>query len=252
MKTNIHINSKYNVLEEFVLSIPSIFDNSGQVLYRGRNIIKKYHYRGFEINVKSFKIPSFINKFAYCYLRDSKAKRSYNHALYLKEQGIGTPDPIACIEIFKGSLFDKSYYISIHENTDGSIRDIFDYGSQTKNQALVADFIVFTASLHKKKILHKDYSPGNILYRKETDGYHFLLVDLNRMKLNSCNIISGCKSFRRLKLDKEDVLYISVLYSRMCGYNKKLCFLLICLYNTLFWKIYLVRHPEIKRQAVEN
>lgn len=247
MKTSIHINEKYKILDEFILSIPAIFENSGQVLCRGRNTIKKYHYKEFEINVKSFNVPPVINKFVYCYLRDSKAKRSYDNAIYLKTRGIETPDPVAYIEIFKGYLFDKSYYISIHENTDGSIRDIFGYGLQTKNPDLAADFIAFTANLHKKKILHKDYSPGNILYKKGVDGYHFLLVDLNRMKLNSRNIISGCKSFRRLKLDQEDIRHIATTYSMNCGYNTIFCYYLIRFFNTRFWKIYLLRHPEIKQ-----
>lgn len=247
MRTSIHINKKYKILDEFILSIPAIFENSGQVLYSERNTIKRYNYKEFEINVKSFKVPPVINKLAYCYLRDSKAKRSYDHAIYLKTRGIETPDPIAYIEIFKGYLFYESYYISIHENTDGSIRDIFGYGSQTKNPVLVTDFITFSANLHKKRILHKDYSPGNILYKKGVNGYHFLLVDLNRMKLNSRNIISGCKSFRRLKLEKEDIRYIATVYSRICGYNAIFCYYLIRFFNIRFWKVYLRRHPQIKQ-----
>lgn len=248
MKTNIHLNPKYKILDEFVLSIPGIFKESGEILYGDRNVIKKYNYKGFKINVKSFKVPPLINKFAYCYLRDSKAKRSYDHAIYLKTKGIGTPDPIAYIEISKGHLFEESYYISIHENTDGTIRNILGYGSEIRNDRLLTDFIQFTANLHNNNILHKDYSPGNILYREKAGKYQFLLVDLNRMRFGKCNIISRCRSFRRLKLNRQDIRNIAKTYSRLCGYHIASCFFLIYSYNILFWKIFLFKHPEVRQQ----
>lgn len=42
-------------------------------------------------------------------------------------------------------------------------------------------FAEFTARLHEAGILHLDYSPGNILYDKIGEEYHFSLVDINRM-----------------------------------------------------------------------
>lgn len=44
-------------------------------------------------------------------------------------------------------------------------------------------FAEFTARLHEAGILHLDYSPGNILYDKIGEEYHFSLVDINRMHL---------------------------------------------------------------------
>ncbi len=72
-----------------------------------RNKIKLFELEGKTINIKSFKIPHLINKIAYKYFRKSKARRSYEYANRLIENGIGTPQPIAYAENFTLSGFRK-------------------------------------------------------------------------------------------------------------------------------------------------
>ena len=40
----------------------------------------------------------------------------------------------------------------------------------------------YPARLHQHQVFHRDYSPGNILYRKIGEAYDFSLVDINRME----------------------------------------------------------------------
>ena len=40
----------------------------------------------------------------------------------------------------------------------------------------------YTAVMHEREVLHLDYSPGNILWDKDDEGYHFTVVDINRMR----------------------------------------------------------------------
>ena len=45
--------------------------------------------------------------------------------------------------------------------------------------------------------MHRDYSPGNILFDKIDGEYHFMLVDINRMSFGKISIDMGCANFAR-------------------------------------------------------
>jgi hypothetical protein len=63
-----------------------------ELFWKDRNVIKLFDLNGQTINIKSFKVPNIVNK-AYKYFRKSKAKRSFEYATILLENGIGTPQP---------------------------------------------------------------------------------------------------------------------------------------------------------------
>ena len=239
----VYIDSKYGYISDFIYSIPEIFPKEGKVIYDSRNTIKTFDINGLVINIKSFKKPNIVNRFVYKYIRKSKAERSYNNALRIMDKGISTPEPIAYIETYKKGLFDSSYYISIHEQVDGTMKEIYKC-SNNQSKDLIRAFTSFTADIHKKGILHKDYSPGNILFKKTDVGYHFYLVDLNRMKFKNISILASCKSFSRLYADKEVLHLIGEEYSKKRKYNKIMCQVLIQIYNWRFWKRHLMRHPD--------
>lgn len=241
----VHVNPKYSYISEFVNSIPDIFARKGELIYNSRNTIKLFEIEGLTINIKSFKRPNIINRFAYKYIRRSKAERSYLNAFKVLEKGIKTPEPIAFIEISKNGLIDKSYYISIHERVEGTMKEIYKRPKR-ESRDLIQAFTLFTVEIHKKGILHKDYSPGNILFKKTDNGYQFYLIDLNRMSFKNIHILDSCKSFSRLHADGETLNFIGEEYSKKRKYNKRLCQKLIHTYNKRFWKKHLARHPESK------
>lgn len=242
MKT--HINTKYLELEGFIKAIPELFSDFREIIQDSRNIIKVVRVNGILLNIKSFKIPHPINRIAYKYFRKSKAERSYKYAERLLKKGINTPEPVAFIEISESGLFDSSYYISIHEEVDGTIKDIYNQPIINSTE-LLREFTSFTVKLHEKGIYHKDYSPGNILYKRTETGYDFYLVDLNRIRFTRLNLFDCCKSFSRIRLDRETLRFIAIEYSQRRSYNIYICDFLINYFNKMFWKKYLHRHTHV-------
>ena len=170
-------------LNKTLQNILDNFDNSGKLFIAGnRNSIKLFEYEGTIINVKAFKVPNWFNKIIYKYIRDSKAKRSYNYATLLLEKGIGTPKPIAFYEQKSFLGLEKSFYISQHLEFDLMFRDLVENNNYPDRENILKQFMSFCYKLHQNGIEFLDHSPGNTLIKKESENkYSFYLVDLNRM-----------------------------------------------------------------------
>ena len=179
-----------------------------------RNSLKLFELNGLTINVKSFKVPNFINKIAYRFFRKSKAQRSYEYANNLMELGIGTPQPIAYYEMTSLFLFEESYYVSEQLDCDYTYRDLtFDFNIPNYDKILRA-FTRFTYKLHENRVLFLDHSPGNTLIKINDDEFDFFLVDLNRMKFKNLDFNSRIKNFSRLTTHKRMVEIMSDEYAK--------------------------------------
>ena len=128
--------------------------------------------------VKSFKIPNAVNKIAYRFLRKSKARRSYENALYLKAHNIGTPQPVAYYEELSAASLLKSYYISDDVAHDFTFREITNDDALQDKENILKQFTQFMYKMHEQKVYFMDHSPGNTLIRKVGGNYEFFLVDL--------------------------------------------------------------------------
>jgi hypothetical protein len=213
------------------------FNSSGDLFGDGkRNVIKLFELEGVTVNVKSFKIPHLINKIAYKYFRKSKARRSYEYANRLIENGIGTPQPIAYAENFKLSGLEKSYYISEHLQTELTFRELVLQPDYPDHENILRQFTRFTFDLHQKGIEFLDHSPGNTLIKKVSEGmYHFYLVDLNRMNFHDdMDFDSRMKNFNRLTPKTEMLAVMSDEYAKL--YDKKYdeVFAKMCFYTNDF------------------
>jgi hypothetical protein len=103
MKYNFNSSLKFS--KKQILFYITNFSSTGILFGDGkRNTIKLFELEGYTINIKSFKVPNLINKIAYKYFRKSKARRSYEYAVRLLENGIGTPKPIAFFENFDSNF----------------------------------------------------------------------------------------------------------------------------------------------------
>ena len=210
---NLVINSEYNRLGDWIKEIPVFFSTKGEVIYKGRNELKIFNTEFGKVVVKSFKVPHIINRFAYSFLRFSKAKRSYSYSIEILKRDFKTPQPIAYIEIFnKGFLFE-SYYIS--DYIDYMSMKSFNYTKKLTEEdvEILKAFARFTAQLHEKEIYHKDYSNGNILYKKEGEIISFYLVDVNRIKFKKVTEKMAYKAFHRLYLSIEMLEIIAREYA---------------------------------------
>lgn len=212
----IKVNPKYSQLKPFLENLHQNFDKEGKAIYKGRNEIRVFEYKGLKLNVKSFKIPHLINKIAYAYLRGSKAKHSFEYAMKIRACGAETPEPIANIEILKNGLFNRSYYISIHQDYDFTIRDLIGFDFPDKENIL-RQFAVFTyEKLHKNNIHHLDYSRGNILItRLENQQYDFSIVDINRMRFEKMDYIKGLRNFAQIWASDNELEIIAREYAKI-------------------------------------
>lgn len=237
------INPLYKGLENFITEVPFIFEQQGETIHNKRNILKIISTEGININIKSFKIPNSVNQFIYGNFRLSKARRSFEYATILLEKNINTPAPIAYIEEKHGIRFCNSYYLSVQEESDGLMREL-KTGKLTGRETLLKQFAEFTADMHNKGVLHLDFSPGNILYKKTDPGYTFFLVDLNRMYFGEVSKEKGCENFRRLSGSDEMISYIAAKYAEARGFAPTECIDLTLYYHKKFWKEFTKKYKD--------
>jgi RIO-like serine/threonine protein kinase len=194
------------------------FSSTGSVFGDGqRNTIKLFKLDDTTVNVKSFKIPNIINQIAYKYFRKSKARRSYEFANRLLENGVGTPQPVAYAENFSIIGLQESYYVSEHLYCELTFRELVQIPDFPDHDNILRQFVKFTFNLHQKGIEFLDHSPGNTLIKKEADGtYSFFLVDLNRMNFHDeMDFNMRMKNFRRLTPKKEMISIMSNEYAKL-------------------------------------
>ncbi len=191
--------------DKLLLNIRDYFINSKESIHKARNEIKIIDYNKQELVVKSFKIPNLINKIAYTFFRNSKAKKSYMNSLKIIDY---VPKPIGFVEFKKFGLIYDSYYVSENFKYDFTIRELLFDDTFRDKQLILQLFAKFTSDLHKKGIYHLDYSPGNILIKKDNDSYIFKIVDVNRMKFINFDLDTRAKNFARIWFNDSDLKYV--------------------------------------------
>lgn len=217
------INSKYKHLKSFVENIPETFDTLGEIVHQARNTIRKTEYQNLILNIKSYKKPIFVNRIAYSFFRKSKAKRAYQYALRLIDAAVATPEPVAYIECFESKLLKKSYFISIHAENAKTFRN-YQYQNLTPELTdILQQMAEYVSDIHKKNIIHLDFSPGNILIEKTDAKYNFLLVDINRMKFKKVSANAGMMNFGRLCISNDKVEIIAKYYAKARNINENYC-----------------------------
>ncbi|MFC0605372.1 lipopolysaccharide kinase InaA family protein [Winogradskyella pulchriflava] len=209
------INSSFLDIKDFLDDCISNFETKGEPFGdQKRNSLKLFYKDDLVINIKSFKIPNIFNQIAYRFFRKSKAQRSFEYALKLKELGIGTPEPIAYYEFRTPLLFKNSYYLSKQLECDLTYRELLNNPEYPDYENILRQFTRFTFDLHEKGIEFLDHSPGNTLISKSDNGYTFSLVDLNRMKFGEMDFDKRMKNFARLSKYKDMVELMSDEYAK--------------------------------------
>jgi len=198
---------KYKVLQTsyslLVENVRNYFKEADYSIWDKRNKIKIISFEQEEITIKSFKIPHIINKIAYTFIRDSKAKRSYENSLKIMEF---VPKPIGYAEFKKYGLIYDSYFLCVKYAYDFTIREVLQQ-REFKNRAVIFDqFAAFTYRLHEKGIDHLDYSPGNILIKQLSEKeYEFKIIDVNRMKFKTYTKEERLENFSKLWAADDDL-----------------------------------------------
>lgn len=208
-----------NIFEKLILN----FKTDGTLIGSDkRNAIKYFEVTGEKINIKSFKQPNFFNKIIYKYFRKSKARRSFEFAKILQENGFGTPEPMAYLENFDWIGLTTSYYFSRQLDDVFMFREaIFDVNFENR-ELITIKYTQFFFNLHQKGIEFVDNTSGNTLIRKTQSGYDFFLVDLNRMNFHpSMSVNIRISNLAKLTNDPSIIKIISEEYTRLWNDSTK-------------------------------
>lgn len=196
-------------------------DNNAQQIYRGaRNTLYKVLSEVDKtLCVKHFRKAKFPNSYIYTTVRHSKARRSFEHAERLLQEGFLTPQPIAWSERRHGLKLLESYYIC--EYLD--LPNIRDWGKMSDADALIDALGAYMVSLHRAGIFHRDFSPGNILVDRLPNGkYQFYLVDINRMNFGVTDRKKLMSMFRSISLEPEETQRLAHAYAKASGENPEI------------------------------
>lgn len=219
-------------LKDFMLSLPGRFaQGEGTLIHDGRNQLRRITWQGTDYVVKSFRRPNFINRFVYGVFRASKAKRSYEHAELLLAVGVGTPRPVGYLNIRKGLLFDRSYYVTLASTCPYRYEDLFHQEFPYEDEVLRAVGHV-TGILHNHGYAHKDYGRANILFERTDQGIRLDIVDLNRMAIGPLDMRKGCKNLERLPATPAMHRVIADEYAKVRGLDADACFRLMVAFRS--------------------
>ncbi len=215
MRIKYQIAPGFEHLENWIRNLPEYFPGNGQSIFKSRNEVKIFNVGNLELNVKAFKIPNLINRFAYVYIRGSKADRSYQYARKFESLDIATPKAVGYLECLSGGLLKDSYYLSLHFQHDFTLREVLNYEVDERDEIL-RQWIRFTyVKLHLNNIYHLDYSPGNTLIKKINERYEFNIIDLNRMSFRKIDFIAGLRNFRQLDTDAQTLQLVASEYAKL-------------------------------------
>ncbi|MFC2169237.1 lipopolysaccharide kinase InaA family protein [Acidobacteriota bacterium] len=151
-----------------------------------------------DVVIKEFQIKG-ANKLKSTFL-PSKAFKAWQGGMVLMEKGIKTPYPIAFLEKRKRVFLDQSFYLTKKVEDIEEIRFLFLRLSPPDLCKLLTALARYLSLCHKKGILHRDLSDGNILVGKERTGkFKFYLIDTNRIRTKKhIRILIGLKNLIRL------------------------------------------------------
>ena len=240
------INPKYEHLREWLERLPEDFERLGEVIYDKRNQLRVIEAPdGTLVNAKRYCLPHAINRVVYSLgIRQPKGRRAFLYPTRLLERGIDTPEPIAYIEQRRCGLLGLSYFVSVQSPLGLTLYDLSNAAEGTYED--IAEAVGrFVAMMHDREVLHLDLSPGNILWDKDEQGYHFAVVDINRMRFGKVNIQQGCATLCRLWGPKRLTELVARSYAQARGFDEDEAVSLTMQARTAYWNRYLRRGHTI-------
>ncbi|MDO4692180.1 MAG: lipopolysaccharide kinase InaA family protein [Porphyromonadaceae bacterium] len=194
-------------------------------IYEGRNTLYRLEYASEPAYVlKCFGRLSLLRRIYYSYLGTSKAKRSYLNALQLDFLLGATAPALGYAEQRDAiGLLGRSYYASAW--VDATEFDIHPHmRGLTAPSGFAQALARFIANVHIAGVVHRDLSPGNVLYQRDDRGeYHFYLVDVNRMAFRSrpLTLSESAKNLSRLASKRSVLIALATAYARERGWEQQ-------------------------------
>lgn len=244
------INPAYEGMRDFIESLPGRFDKEGTLIHDGRNKIRVFDVDGVQLNVKRYHRPAPLNRFVYSFLRKPKGLRAYEYPARLAAAGIETPEPVAYIEEREGRMITDSYFVSI-QCPYGNAMYGFGNADPESCREFIGAFARFIAKAHEAGILHLDLSPGNVLYRHDADGWHFSLIDINRMRFGKVDVPTGCANFARLWGQPGFFRILGEEYAAVRHADTGECVRMVTEARNRFWRRFVRRHEAAYNLSFE-
>lgn len=176
------------------------------VIHSGRNLIFRHRVNGENVAVKRFPVNGG-RRLVYR-LRPSKAVRAFDHATCLLALGIGTPRPLAAVEIRHGRALTASYFCSTLVSGFREAREL-KRSDAPGREFLLEELGAFVGRLHELGALHRDLTSGNVLLLPDPSlpgGICFQLVDINRMRFGKVGVRAGLTNLAQLRLHDDGLL----------------------------------------------
>lgn len=216
------IEPTYRAHADFLSRLPETFAREGEVLYAGRNTVKRYRLGAETLVVKRFKRPNAIQRVVYTFFKPSKAERAYRYAAQMRALGIDTPHEAAYLELHHGGLLSDAYFVSA-ECCDPEIRDTLN--APDCPEALIHSLAQFLVEVHRRGVMHGDLNLTNILFRPtENGGYHFTLIDTNRSHFLTDPTQQQCLyNLRTLTHNRELLRRLILAYCDLREWNPNAC-----------------------------
>ena len=212
----LELNPDFEFARGFLQQVDLHFEAEKVAIHVARNTIKKLSFASHDLIVKSFGVPNIFNQLAYCFFRDTKARRSFQNALRLISFHIATATPVAFCEGYHFGLIQRSYYISLRVDYDYDFHDI-NFERKPGSEKLFKQFAEFTHVMHKAGFLHLDYTPGNILIKEKESNFYFTLIDINRMKIGPVSWRAGVNSLGKIYFKEAQMKIVSHRYAELAG-----------------------------------
>jgi hypothetical protein len=217
---------------------------TGEPINTGRNTIWAVDWHGKSLAIKAFGIPWGVRQWIYGSLRASKAKRSFENASTLIALGLHTPKPLGYLEFGSRARLLKSFYVSEYLPSLSGVfplRDVLLDANRLDRVDILVAFGRYTCKLHDLGVLHRDYSPGNILVMpmggeartaqdneslllptlemrsSSSPAYRFELVDLNRMSFGNLSLKQRMHNLRFLWANDDDMKSVVMGYAEAYG-----------------------------------
>jgi len=220
----IRIAPEYEAYRDFITKVPQETYQTTNVYCYRRNTVVKARMNDRDIIIKRFKRPVRLNQVVYTFFRKNKALRAYENAYILKDRGIDTAMPIAYIIIKKHGLIHTAYFLSEYLPYPGLDEVYAKTTDDNERNQLDDAFTDFIVNLDNKKIRHRDFRATNILCHKENDGYHFALIDANRLQLDEVpGQLAAMYTVIQLGLDNDIMKRIVPLYIKKRGFSLEQC-----------------------------
>lgn len=191
---------------------------SCEILLESRNKVGKIELDISETRTRTVVIKEFrtrgIDKLKSAFF-PSKASKAWEGASALYIRGLNTPAPVAYLEERVGRFVKQSFFISEMIDDVEEIRFLFPFLEPDKLKELLSALADFLSQVQSEGLLHRDLSDGNILVRRNNEGFEFYLIDTNRIRVKKRVMASQqVKSLVRMGIPRDFQKYFLEKYTK--------------------------------------